>query len=148
MGKQKEVILDFVNKKGQSKHVKFFMDKKTYEMLLDKTITSEERKKYLVEEYHEYERERYYKRRHLSLDLNKFLIYSIDDNHLQEIDNRLIEEAIEKLPIRQKEIIYKVYYEGKTQVKVAEELNVSKSTISITLSRALTNLANFFKNFK
>ena len=33
MSKQVEVKLDFINKKGELKHVKFWMDKQTYEML-------------------------------------------------------------------------------------------------------------------
>ena len=68
MSKQVEVKLDFINKKGEEKHVKFWMDKQTYEMLFDKSISEEVRHQYLVDEYHEYERERYYNRKFVSFD--------------------------------------------------------------------------------
>ena len=62
MSQQVEVLLDFINKKGQLKHVKFWMDKQTYEILKDESISEEIRHQYLIDEYHEYERERYHKR--------------------------------------------------------------------------------------
>ena len=68
MSKQVEVKLDFINKKGELKHVKFWMDKQTYEMLFDESINEEIRHQYLVDEYHEYERERYYNRKFVSFD--------------------------------------------------------------------------------
>lgn len=68
MRNQIEVKLDFINKKGQLKHVKFYMNKQTYEMLFDKSISEEVRHQYLVDEYHEYERERYYRRKFISLN--------------------------------------------------------------------------------
>ena len=68
MSKQVEVKLDFINNKGELKHVKFWMDKQTYEMLFDESINEEIRHQYLVDEYHEYERERYHNRKFVSFD--------------------------------------------------------------------------------
>lgn len=148
MCKQRKVVLDFVNNRGQNKHVKFYIDKKTYEMLQDKSISPSYRQQYLIDEYHEYERERYYKRKHIILDLNKYFTTSNDSAHFKEFDMRQLKEAIEILPSRQKEIIIKVYFEGKTQIKIAKEINISKSTVSTTLKRALTNLSTFLKKLK
>ena len=60
MNEQVEVRLDFINNKGKLKHVKFYMDEQSYKSLFDKSISEEVRNKYLVDVYHEYERERYY----------------------------------------------------------------------------------------
>ena len=145
MYKQIKVVLDFVNERGQNKRVKFYMDKKSYEILQDKSIAPNVRYQYLIDEYHEYERERYYRRRHIILDLSKYLVASDDNDNFKELNTRQLREVIEKLPERQKELIIKIYFEGKTQIKIAKELNISKSTVSITLKRALRNLAIFFK---
>ena len=45
------------------------MDKKTYEILFDESINEEFRKQYLIDEYHEYEREKYYKRKYKKVDI-------------------------------------------------------------------------------
>ena len=65
---KKLVKLEFINKRNELKKVQFYMDKQTYEMLMDDSISSEERQKYLVDEYHEYEREKYYKRKIVRLE--------------------------------------------------------------------------------
>ena len=137
---QKRVVLYFVNNKGLKKCVKFYIDKKSYDLLFDKSIAIEERQKYLIDEYHEYERERYYKRKHISLDSIDNLVFSPESSVFYEIDYAELKEAINKLSPMQKEIIKRVYFEGKKQHKVAKELNVSKGTVSITLKRALVNL--------
>ena len=59
MNKKQLVKLEFINKRNELKKVQFYMDKQTYEMLMDESINNDERQKYLIEEYHEYEREKY-----------------------------------------------------------------------------------------
>ena len=154
MSKQVEVKLDFINKKGELKHVKFWMDKQTYEMLLDESISEEIRHKYLVEEYHEYERERYHNRKFVSFDsemaeeldlIEDSTSISSEDRYENEIINNEIKNAINMLSPRQNEIINKVYFENKKQIEVAKELGVTKEFVSKTLSKALDNLKKILK---
>lgn len=154
MSKQVEVKLDFINKKGELKHVKFWMDKQTYEMLLDESISEEIRHKYLVDEYHEYERERYHNRKFVSFDsemaeeldlIEDSTSISSEDRYENEIINNEIKNAINILSPRQNEIINKVYFENKKQIEVAKELGVTKEFVSKTLSKALDKLKKILK---
>lgn len=79
------------------------MDKKTYEMLFDKSIKEEYRKKYLIEEYHEYEKERYYKRKINNInhiDLIEDRTISNIEKYEIDINNKIIHEAIKTLTKR------------------------------------------------
>ena len=154
MSKQVEVKLDFINKKGELKHVKFWMDEQTYEMLFDESISEEVRHQYLVDEYHEYERERYYNRKFVSFDsemaealdlIEDKASISSEERYENEIINNEIKDAINMLSPRQKEIINKVYFENKKQIEVAKELGVTKEFVSKTLSKALDNLKKILK---
>ena len=83
MNKKQLVKLEFINKRNELKKVQFYMDKQTYEMLMDESISNDERQKYLIEEYHEYEREKYYKRKLLKFEEEKIdFINNIADNSL------------------------------------------------------------------
>lgn len=154
MNKQVEVKLDFINKKGEEKHVRFYMEKQTYEILFDKSISEDFRKQYLIDEYHEYEKERYFKRKFLSIDsemaesLGLIERITITSNETYDNENTINEIilAIKSLSDKQKEIITKVYLENKKQVEVAKELGVSKAFISKTISKAIDNLKKKMKN--
>lgn len=146
MRKQIEVKLDFINKKGQLKHVKFYMDKQTYEMLFDKSISEEVRHQYLVDEYHEYERERYYRRKFISLnnDLVEELEVNVEclksDVEHQESTVESLLKAIGKLTPRQQEIIKLIYWEGKSQKELCEIYCVKKQAISDAVKRIRVSL--------
>jgi len=114
MSEQIEVKLDFINKKHELKHVKFFMDKTTYKILFDKSVSEEIR--------------------HVSFDE----AYCI--NKEEKYDFKIIKKAINKLSSRQKEIIFKVYFEDKKQIEVAKELNVTRQFISKTLAKSMNKL--------
>ena len=58
MNKFKKVFLTFTNKKGEVKKVNFYIDRYVYHLLNDKSVSKEFRQKFLVYEYHEYEKER------------------------------------------------------------------------------------------
>lgn len=154
MFKQVEVNLDFVNKKKEEKHVKFYMDKKTYEILFDESISEEIRHQYLVDEYHAYERERYYRRKFVSFDsemaqsLNLIEDTSISskDRYENEVRYNNLKAAINMLSFRQKEIITKVYFENMKQIEVSKALDVSKEFVSKTLSKAIANLKKILNN--
>lgn len=155
MSKQAEVKLDFINKKGEEKKVKFYMDKQTYEMLFDESITEEIRHQYLVDEYHEYERERYYKRRFVSfdvemaesLDLIEDRTISSEDKYEIDLNNKVIHDAIKKLTPRQQEIVRLLYWEGKSQKELCERYGISKQAINNALVKIYNKLKKFLKNF-
>ena len=144
-----EVKLDFFNKNGELKHVKFYMDKQTYEMLFDKSISEEIRQQYLVDEYHEYERERYYKRKIASFDcemaesLNLIEdIYTSNNEEMYEINlnNNALKEAIKKLTPRQQEMVRLLYWEGKSQKDLCEIYGIKKQAVSDAVKRIHTSL--------
>lgn len=143
MSKQVEVKLDFINKKGELKHVKFWMDKQTYEMLFDESISEEVRHQYLVDEYHEYERERYYNRKFVSfdsemaqaLDLIEDTSMSNEEKYEMDLNNEVIKEAISKLNPRQQEMVRLLYWEGKSQKDLCEIYGVKKQAISDAVKR-------------
>jgi len=151
MSRQVEVKLDFINKKGELKHVKFWMDKQTYEMLFDESITEEVRHQYLVDEYHEYERERYHKRKIVSFDsemaqsLDLIEDTSISNEERYEIDahNKIILDSINKLTPRQQEMVRLIYWKGKSQKDLCELYGVSKQAINNALNRIYKTLKKF-----
>lgn len=154
MSKQVEVKLDFINKKGELKHVKFWMDKQTYEMLLDESISDEIRHQYLVDEYHEYERERYHNRKFVSFDSemaesldliedNTFI--SCEDRYEIDLNNKIIQDALKKLTPRQQEMVRLLYWEGKSQKDLCEIYGVSKQAISNALDRIHNTLKKILK---
>lgn len=157
MSKQVEVKLDFINKKGELKHVKFWMDKQTYEMLLDESISDEIRHQYLVDEYHEYERERYHNRKFVSFDsemaealdlIEDSTSISSEDKYDIDLNNNLIKEAIKKLTPRQQEMVRLLYWEGKSQKDLCEIYGVKKQTISDAVKRIHDTLRKNLKKIK
>lgn len=157
MSKQVEVKLDFINKKGELKHVKFWMDKQTYEMLFDESISEEIRHQYLVDEYHEYERERYHNRKFVSFDsemaealdlIEDSTSISSEDKYDIDLNNNLIKEAIKKLTPRQQEMVRLLYWEGKTQKDLCEIYGVKKQTISDAVKRIHDTLRKNLKKIK
>ena len=153
MSKQVEVKLDFINNKGELKHVKFWMDKQTYEMLFDESINEEIRHQYLVDEYHEYERERYHNRKFVSfdsemaqaLDLIEDTSMSNEEKYEMDLNNEIIKEAISKLNPRQQEMVRLLYWEGKSQKDLCEIYGVSKQAISNALDRIHNTLKKILK---
>ncbi len=154
MSKQVEVKLDFINKKGELKHVKFWMDKQTYEMLFDESINEEIRHQYLVDEYHEYERERYHNRKFVSFDsemaealdlIEDSTSISSEDKYDIDLNNNLIKEALKKLTPRQQEMVRLLYWEGKSQKDLCEIYGVSKQAISNALDRIHNTLKKILK---
>ena len=141
---KKLVKLEFINKRNELKKVQFYMDKQTYEMLMDDSISSEERQKYLVDEYHEYEREKYYKRKIVRLEEEQ-IDYSLspEEKCIKNQEEDAFFFFINKLNPRQKEIIKLIYFEGKTQEEVARIFNVSKSAINQSLKRIYKKIKKF-----
>ena len=152
MNKQK-VYLEFINKKGVKKKVMFYMDKQSYEMICDKSISDAERNKYLADEYHEYERERYYKRKFVSFDVEMAeALELIEDESLSyaekieiKFKNKELYEAINKLTPRQQEIVRLIYWEGKTQKELTEIYGIKKQSICDAVGRIHTTLRRLLR---
>ena len=57
----------------------------------------------------------------------------------------MIKEAFLKLRPREKKVIYKRYYQDKTQMEIAEELKISQAQVSRLEKSALKEMYNFLK---
>ena len=63
-----------------------------------------------------------------------------EDNWIKEIS---LKEALTKLPQREQNIIELRFFEGKTQMEVANEINISQAQVSRLEKAALKNMRNF-----
>lgn len=153
MNEKIKVNLDFINKKGELKHVKFYMDKQSYDMIFDVSISDEIRNKYLIDEYHEYERRKYQNRKIVSIDNKIFKLDNlIDNSYISNEDKyyasnkiKKLKQAINKLTPRQKEMLRLIYWEGKKQKELCEIYGVKKQAISDAVKRMHNRLK---KNLK
>ncbi|SHG21132.1 RNA polymerase sigma factor [Ornithinibacillus halophilus] len=59
---------------------------------------------------------------------------------LNQIENKLLLNALDQLPEKQRDIIYAVYFEGKTQRELAEDFNKPLGTIKSSIRYGLNNL--------
>ena len=63
-----------------------------------------------------------------------------EENWLEEIS---LKEAMDKLPQRENNIIKLRFFQGKTQMEVAEEINISQAQVSRLEKSALKNMKNY-----
>ena len=88
-------------------------------------------------------------RRHCSLDaLNQHESFFASDENtedivLQNIEAKRLSEAIQTLTPRQRELIEKVFFQGRTYADIAREEHKSPSTIRESMSYALKKLKKF-----
>lgn len=147
MSKKQLVKLEFINRNNELKKVQFYMDKQTYEMLMDDSISNEERQKYLIDEYHEYERERYYERKIVKINEDEIdYSPSPEEQCIKNQEEKEFFSFLNLLNTRQKELIKLIYFENKTQEQVAKQFNVSKSAINQSLKRIYKKIKKFQKN--
>ncbi len=71
-----------------------------------------------------------------------YMLDQLSDKSSDEgwIDELLIREAIQKLSEREKNILYLRFYQGKTQVEVANEIGISQAQVSRLEKNALTRI--------
>ncbi len=71
-----------------------------------------------------------------------YMLDQLSDKSSDEgwIDELLIREAIHKLSEREKNILYLRFYQGKTQVEVANEIGISQAQVSRLEKNALTRI--------
>ena len=65
------------------------------------------------------------------------------NNDNQWIENISLNEAMKKLNQREKYIIKLRFFEGKTQMEVAEEINISQAQVSRLEKSALKNMRKY-----
>ena len=59
------------------------------------------------------------------------------------IENLALREAMQRLNSREKHIIELRFYEGKTQMEVAQEIGISQAQVSRLEKRALKSMKNY-----
>ncbi len=60
-------------------------------------------------------------------------------------DNMTIEEALKRLGEKEKRIIVKRYFDGRTQMEVAEEIGISQAQVSRLEKNALEHIKRYYK---
>ena len=60
-------------------------------------------------------------------------------------DNMTIAEALKKLNDKEKKIVIKRYFDGRTQTEVAEEIGISQAQVSRLEKNALENIKRYYK---
>ena len=60
-------------------------------------------------------------------------------------DNMTIAEALKKLNDKEKKIVTKRYFDGRTQTEVAEEIGISQAQVSRLEKNALENIKRYYK---
>ncbi len=66
-----------------------------------------------------------------------------EENWVEEIS---LKEAMKRLPERENHIIRLRYFQGKTQMEVAEEINISQAQVSRLEKNALKNMRNYLSD--
>lgn len=152
MNNEIEVSLDFINDKGELKHVNFTIDKETYNMLENANISKEEKERYLRQKYYEYVSEKHAERRYELYDeekLEEIVYYKNKENYLEEWTNQMeiseLKDAIATLNARQKLLIELIYFKGMSQKEVADLFGISKQAINKLLNKIYKKLREKIK---
>lgn len=69
------------------------------------------------------------------------MIHDSEQNELKE----LIQKAIEKLKPRQREMVFMIFFEEKTQAEVAEYYGITESAVSQSMDRIYASLRKILK---
>lgn len=59
------------------------------------------------------------------------------------VENLSLSEAIRRLPDRERHIVHLRFFEGKTQMEVAEEIHISQAQVSRLEKNALNSMKNY-----
>lgn len=60
-------------------------------------------------------------------------------------ENMTISEALEKLNEKEKTIVTKRFFDGRTQMEVADEIGISQAQVSRLEKSAIENIKRFYK---
>lgn len=84
----------------------------------------------------------------LQPDFSFILMDQISDKKNKEerwIENLALREAMQRLNSREKHIIELRFYEGKTQMEVAQEIGISQAQVSRLEKNALKSMRNYLR---
>jgi RNA polymerase sigma factor (sigma-70 family) len=138
------------NKDGELIQVEFPMDEGLYKAI--KTLSPKKQIKYFTDEYHDFHRQRAAKRRHGEVSIDdenpdSETAYQVPDPALNPAEyclkkeqDELLRTAISHLNSRQRKIITSIFFEGKTQIELAEELGMTDTAMSHYVEYALAKL--------
>lgn len=142
------VRFNFTNKNGEKKTVKVFVDKETYAIL--PKLSEEDRINYLIDLYHEQEREKYYSRGIIPFSRfsnNEDGDYDLEDTvdvEKKTIQRILIRQMIDYLSPIDREFILLRFFDGLTIESIAKRMNVNEKTVRRNLARILNDLKEHF----
>lgn len=74
-----------------------------------------------------------------------YLFDQLKSNDKDIIENIMLKDAIDKLKTKEKEVLIDRYINGKTQVELSDELNISQAQISRIEKNALKNIKKLIK---
>lgn len=149
MKKDQLVTVHVFDANGNIIKVRFPLDKKTYEVI--KTQDEDHQLLYFSLHYREYKKEQWYQRRTSpfieDVEDGEDDSFLIADSHLTPDEFITAQERLEaiygcisKLREKQITVVVGVFFYGRTNVELAQELGVSKAAIGQTLRRALVKL--------
>ncbi len=101
-----------------------------------------------------YNRKLYYHNAQYSLDSDEsvehfatFLSLSPEEIYQRNLTNEQLTKAMASLPYKQASRIYAHFFMGLSKAVIAQREGVSKSQVSRTILKGLSNLEKYFKNF-
>ena len=72
-------------------------------------------------------------------------VIPVEMNNVERFNNLLsLKNGIDSLSMFEKEIIYRRYYEGETQLELAEDYGISQAQVSRLEKNALKQLRKYF----
>lgn len=148
----KTIIISKAN--GKAKEVSFPVDEGFLKAI--STLSEEDQASYLTSAYYDYKREQKRKRRILSFecmleDNTEFQDGLVDSNPnpeelcLRNERYEFLRQAIETLNERQRRVITELFYNGKTQRELAEEMDMTEQAMSMFVAYVLAKLRKFLE---
>ncbi len=144
-----KVSMTVVTKKGKKK-ISVWLDEGTIKALSqdkDKTLA----KRYIILEHKDNLINRKETRRHQSLDKSMDNGFDIADERVNIYEEVEIKTSYEKLHIaiskllpQQQWLINEIFFKGRTQISIAEELGIGESAIRSRLKKIYEKLKNFY----
>ncbi|MBQ8451595.1 MAG: sigma-70 family RNA polymerase sigma factor [Clostridia bacterium] len=139
-----------ITKGNQTKIIYAIVDDKTAKLL--EKADEKVRHEYIVGEHEIYLNELKETRRHQSLDISlenghefEDEDFSLEDALVKKDEYSNLHKAISSLSQEQQWLVKEVYFKGRPQVDVANELGICKSAISHKLERIFNKIKNFLK---
>lgn len=144
----KKLYTQITKKNGEVKEVYVCVDNETAKVL--EQVDEETRRIYLQEEYLTYMSNVKYKRCNQSLEKsleNGFDVVAenqdVEENAIKNADKEKVRQAISKLEPQQQWLVEQVYYYGRKQVEIADELGIDFTSVSKRLARIEKKLKKF-----